>query len=57
MPHADVYFFLAGDGTVPVFDWLQQLRRRDRRAYAKCTIRIQHPDDHIWEETDGQKDA
>ena len=41
MPRTDVYFFLAGDGTVPVFDWLRQLRHQDRRAYAKCVVRIQ----------------
>jgi len=41
MPRADVCFFLAGDGTVPVLDWLRQLRRQDRRAYAKCVVRLQ----------------
>ncbi len=41
MPRADVYFFLAGDGTVPVLTWLQQLQRQDQRAYAKCVVRIQ----------------
>ena len=41
MPPADVYFFLAGDGTAPVLDWLRQLRRQERRAYAKCIVRIQ----------------
>lgn len=40
MPRADVYFFMASDKTVPVLDWLRQLRQRDRRAYAKCAIRI-----------------
>lgn len=41
MPCADVYFYLAGDGIAPVLDWLRQLRRQDRRAYAKCVVRIQ----------------
>ena len=41
MPHADVYFYMSGDKTVPVLDWLRQLRQRDRRAYAKCVVRIQ----------------
>jgi putative addiction module killer protein len=40
MPRADVYFFLADDGTVAVLEWLRQLLRQDRRAYAKCTVRI-----------------
>ncbi len=41
MPHADVYFFISGDRTVTVLDWLRQLRQRDQRAYAKCVVRIQ----------------
>lgn len=41
MPRADVYFYMASDRTVPVLDWLRQLRQRDRRAYAKCAVRIQ----------------
>lgn len=41
MPRADVYFYMSGDKTVPVLDWLRQLRQRDRRAYAKCAVRIQ----------------
>jgi len=41
MPRTEVCFYLAEDGTVPVFDWLRQLRRQDRRAYAKCVVRIQ----------------
>lgn len=40
MPRTDVYFYLAGDGTVPVLDWLRRLRHQDRRAYAKCVVRI-----------------
>lgn len=40
MPRADVYFFMASDKMVPVLDWLRQLRQRDRRAYAKCVVRI-----------------
>jgi putative addiction module killer protein len=41
VPRTDIYFFLADDGAVPVLDWLQQIRRQDRRAYAKCVVRIQ----------------
>jgi phage-related protein len=41
VPRTDVCFYLAGDGTVPVLDWLRQLRHQDRRAYAKCVVRIQ----------------
>ena len=41
MPRADVYFYMSGNKTVPVLDWLRELRQRDRRAYAKCVVRIQ----------------
>jgi phage-related protein len=41
VPRANVYFYLEGDGSVPVLDWLRQLRQNDRRAYAKCVVRIQ----------------
>lgn len=41
MPRAKVHFYMSGDGTVPVFDWLRQLRQQDRRGYAKCIVRIQ----------------
>lgn len=34
-------FFTEADGSVPVLDWLAQLRRREPRAYAKCVVRIQ----------------
>jgi phage-related protein len=29
------------DGSVPVKEWLEQLRRKDRKAFAKCVERIQ----------------
>ncbi len=41
MPRADVYFYKTADDTAPVLVWLQQLRNHDRRAYAKCLVRIQ----------------
>jgi phage-related protein len=41
VPSTKVHFYLSGDGTVPVLDWLQQLRQQDRRGYAKCVVRIQ----------------
>lgn len=40
MPRADVYFYKAGDDTTPVLGWLRELRNQDRRAYAKCQVRI-----------------
>jgi phage-related protein len=41
VPRADVHFYLSDDGSVPVLDWLRQLRQQDRRGYAKCVARIQ----------------
>ncbi|HEY9420060.1 MAG TPA: type II toxin-antitoxin system RelE/ParE family toxin [Thermoanaerobaculia bacterium] len=41
MPSSKVHFYMSGDGTVPVLDWLRQLRQQDRRGYAKCVVRIQ----------------
>jgi len=41
VPRAEVYFYRADDDTAPVLDWLRQLRHQNRRAYAKCLVRIQ----------------
>lgn len=40
MPRTQLVFFKDDDGTVPVQDWLVELRRRQRRAFAKCVVRI-----------------
>lgn len=40
MPQTRLIFFKADDETVPVRDWLLQLRRRQRQAFAKCVVRI-----------------
>ena len=39
MPPTQVHFFQDERG-VPVREWLQELRRTDRRVYAKCIARI-----------------
>jgi phage-related protein len=39
-PRTQLVFFKDDDGTVPVRDWLLELRRRQRRAFAKCVVRI-----------------
>lgn len=41
MPPIELRFFQTEDGTVPVLDWLRQLRWTDLKAYAKCAVRIQ----------------
>ncbi len=36
MPNTDVYFYRDDDGSVPVLDWLLDLRNRNERAFKKC---------------------
>ena len=40
MPRTGVVFYQEATGEVPVLDWLQALRRTDRRGYAKCVARV-----------------
>ena len=40
MPRTQLVFFMADDGTIPVRDWLAQLQQRQRRAFARCVVRI-----------------
>lgn len=40
MPITPVVFFKDDDGSVPVLEWLQELRKSNRRAFAKCVSRI-----------------
>lgn len=40
MPLTEVQFYRENDGEVPVLEWLEQLRRDDRRAFVKCLARI-----------------
>ena len=39
MPVTTVVFY-RDKGGVPVLDWLRKLRHDDRKAYAKCVVRI-----------------
>ena len=41
MPRTRVLFFQEAPQEVPVFDWLRDLLRTDRRGYAKCVARVQ----------------
>lgn len=41
MPETAVFFYKDEDGTVPVRSWLEQLKKKDRRAFAKCVAAIQ----------------
>lgn len=41
MPKTRVVFFEDADGSVPVLDWLTDLRRTNARAFAKCLVRVE----------------
>lgn len=40
MPKIEVVFYKEGDGSVPVLDWLNVVKRHEKRVYAKCLVRI-----------------
>jgi phage-related protein len=41
MPQTEVLFYREADGSVPVREWLRELRRVDARAHAKCVAKIE----------------
>jgi phage-related protein len=41
VPKTEVIFYRDERGQAPVVEWLRELRRKDRKAYAKCNARIQ----------------
>lgn len=40
MPPTELVFYQDDRGRAPVVDWLGELRRSDRRGYAKCVAKI-----------------
>lgn len=36
MPTTEVFFFRDKDGSVPVLEWLDEIRERNERAFRKC---------------------
>ena len=40
MPRIEVVFYKEGDGSVPVLEWLTKLQQQNRKAFAKCVVRI-----------------
>jgi hypothetical protein len=40
LPRTEIFFYQDEDGRAPVIEWLRELRREDRQAYAKCVDRI-----------------
>jgi phage-related protein len=41
VPKTEVIFYRDERGQAPVVEWLRELRRKDKKAYAKCAARIQ----------------
>jgi hypothetical protein len=41
VPKTELIFYRDDLGQVPVVEWLRELRRKDKKAYAKCNARIQ----------------
>jgi hypothetical protein len=41
MPRRDVVFYREAEGDVLILDWLKELRRSNRDAYAKCIAAIE----------------
>lgn len=49
MPKTTVFFFQEADGRSPVVAWLEDLRRTDVKAYAKCVAVIQRLEESGYE--------
>ena len=41
MPQTAVVFYREKEGAVPVLEWLDNLQQRDKRARAKCRVRLE----------------
>jgi len=41
LPKTELIFYRDERGQAPVVEWLRELRRKDKKAYAKCNARIQ----------------
>lgn len=41
MPLTEVFYYQESDGSVPVIAWLDELKRRDIKAFEKCTAVIE----------------
>lgn len=49
MPETHVVFYQDEDGEIPVLEWLKQLLKQDRKAYANCVARIKQLADNGYE--------
>lgn len=41
MSETEVYFYQDDDQTVPVYDWLKEVRKKDLKAFANCMKRVE----------------
>ncbi len=41
MPTTTVIFYQEEDGTAPVLQWLNDLQKVDKKAWAKCVVRLE----------------
>jgi phage-related protein len=44
MPKTQVIFFKDATGEVPVLEWLEELRSMNKKAWAKCRVKIEQLD-------------
>lgn len=49
MPETLIYFYEESEGVVPVLDWLTELKKRNKKAFAKCAAAIERLADFGFE--------
>lgn len=49
MPASDVFFYKDDDGRIPIYEWLNELGRKNRKAVQKCQAWIRLLENHGYE--------
>lgn len=49
MPRIAVYFYQEANGEAPVWQWLTDLAKHDRKTFAKCAAKIKRLEDKGYE--------
>ena len=49
MPLTEVFYYQDADGSVPVIRWLDELKRRDPKAFERCTAVIERLEEAGYE--------
>ena len=49
MPLTEVFYYQDADGNVPVIRWLDELKRRDPKAFERCTAVIERLEEAGYE--------